>query len=298
MVELAIARMEGAVAEAELARCRAVAEQAFLWCRAPVTGDKILGRLRACPALEQELELSLQPYRVGRLRAWTHAERCSDVRSDVLRLARQLAQVSPSGHQLDYLTLLRRWLKRFRHADPESEAPSPGVDPNRVLFPLPADVARNPGVLRQWVEAWQPFDCDVPPKGSWEALGAREDVAKERKAAAAEEEEDVDRRFRASLRPWDGDTAFCTDVDGDVAWQVLPDDVIHDDVPTPEQEQTLVRRKGRGDFGKPEAMRARRERLRDYFKKKHRMSDERLESFSKWAECMENGMQQLQELCG
>ncbi|KAK7490185.1 hypothetical protein BaRGS_00018530 [Batillaria attramentaria] len=103
---------------------------------------------------------------------------------------------------------------------------------------------------------------------------------------------------RNNLRPWLKTwEPFDTDVTkGQSAWEVLPDDVIKNDVTTPEQEKVLAARANRKHLHSVERMLKRREQLVVYFVKKYRMPKKHVLPYLQWADLLQRNKSELDRL--
>ena len=143
--------------------------------------------------------------------------------------------------------------------------------------------------MRVWVLEWEPFDVTVPPEGAW----GRQDETE------AVDLGDPHETFAATLRTDFHSTTeeFVFNIEGDAAWELLPDTAIKDEAMTPKQEEIQAARDKRTDLSDPERMKKRREQLCDYFIKTREIAPSVVMPFLQWATLMEANMEELEKLC-
>lgn len=238
---------------------------------------------------EEEIAKELPPFFMGNITGTRGAPYWTNFRSDVHALLGDLRAKSEEdktpGEQ-EYLAVLTRWQDRYGTEDPpEHPPPSDGTDPNEKSYPLPVD----PESLRVWVLEWEPFDVTVPPEGAW----GRQDETE------AVDLGDPHETFAATLRTDFHSTTeeFVFNIEGDAAWELLPDTAIKDEAMTPKQEEIQAARDKRTDLSDPERMKKRREQLCDYFIKTREIAPSVVMPFLQWATLMEANMEELEKLC-
>lgn len=255
---------------------------AFLW------QYDVIAALRKSGLGMAEIETEIGPFKIGTLEnrtvpSWKFWE---SIRADVIALHDDIANRRSddvSAYEREYLCMLQRWLRKYRDMDPIEK--HPGGDGNTNIFFLTHD----PDTLRDWIRASPPLDTELPASGAWvcpelpqlSPLGDTHDV------------------FTSSLRSHHSDDKrICYDIQGDVAWEELPDDVIHCDQMTENQQAVHETRAARGDsVYNPERMKRRRARLRHYFMSKYQFSAEKMAGFLQWATVMEKNERELCALC-
>lgn len=239
---------------------------------------------------EEEIAKELPPFLMGNITGTRGAPYWNNFRSDVEALLGDLRAKSDEdktpGEQ-EYLSVLTRWRDKYGTEDPpEHPPPSDGTDPNEKSYPLPVD----PDSLRVWVLDWEPFDLAVPPEGAW----GRQDETE-----TAVDLGDPHEIFAATLRSdvHSATEEFVFDIEGDAAWELLPDTAVKDEVMTAKQEEIETAREKRTDLRDPERMKRRREQLCDYFVETRELAPAVVMPFLQWATLMEANMAELEKLC-
>lgn len=262
-------------------RCEAVIDNILLWRGHPVSSLISGGMDR------EQLKASLSQCCVGNLPGPGSDQYWDDVRSEIQGIEADLERdISECRHEL--LEVCHRWLRLYRYTNPPAKAYfSFRGDLNRDPFPLPEDVQRDPNVLRTWVETWDLFDTIVPENGAWKM-----------KEVEHVDLVDPDEIFRDALRPSArcGDQ-FITDVDGETAWEVLPENAIELDLTTGRQDQILQRRENRKHLYSEKHMKARRKQIADYFIQKYSFDQNELDKHLLFADRMRTNAEEFQVLC-
>ncbi|KAL5009313.1 hypothetical protein ScPMuIL_014894 [Solemya velum] len=264
-------------------RSEADIDNTILWRGNPVVSLLSYGIDR------EEIKNNLSLCCVGNLPGPATDQYWQDVRSEILNIKEDLERnnaVCQSGHEL--LEVCYRWLKMYSYTNPpiKSHIYFRG-DPNRNPFQLPEDVQRNPNSLRDWVETWTQFNTVVPESGAWE-MKEVEDI----------DMGDPDETFKDSLRtPTRRGVSFITEVQGEAGWEVLPECVIEQDIPTEGQKRILQSREKRKNLYNEKHMKVRREKLADYFIKKYGFEPKLLENYLLFAERMRTNSEEFEGLC-
>ena len=248
----------------------------------------VIAALRKSGLGMAEIETEIGPFKIGTLEnmtvpRWKYWE---SIRADVIALHDDIANRGSddsSAYEQEYLCMLQQWLRKYRDMDPIEK--HPGGDGNTNVFFLTHD----PDTLREWVRTLPPLDTEVPDSGAWVCpelpqlppLGDTHDV------------------FTSSLRSHHSDDKpICYDIQGDVAWEELPKDVIQCDQMTKNQHAVHETRAARGDsLYNPECMKKRRAQLGHYFMNKYNFSAEKMAGFLQWATVMEKNEKELRALC-
>jgi hypothetical protein len=162
-------------------------------------------------------------------------------------------------------------------------------DINQLEFPMPEDVdltvfRRWPDYIwhdrdmeRRWIDDWTSGD-EYTKDGPTESLFS-----------------DTDEQPSASWR--DAWEPFDTDIDGEVAWEVLSGDVIENDDATETQIITMLKRAAKPSHRHPKWMAKRRAELTQYFIANSRNTEDELEPYTDWADKMQMEWNIFQETC-
>ena len=218
-----------------------------------------------------------------------------DIRSDVRKILDDLiradARDTISAYTAEYMHLLQRWVSKYRQASPKPPVLYTDRDMNQEKYPLPEEIARNPDVLREWVNEWVKFDLDLPEHGT--AWDPAESETEEHAV-----DDDPHHVFLSILRPYLSELpGLDHTITGQAAWSIIPENIFADDIMTDEQLSTEISRRHRKDLFNPQSMERRRSRLMNYFLNKYDMDTTRIAHFLNWADTMKKGEEQFLLLC-
>lgn len=102
-----------------------------------------------------------------------------------------------------------------------------------------------------------------------------------------------DKIYRASYTPG----TFCTGITREAAWEMLHIGVVGNNITTPEQDSIWQQRSKRNDLNDLDRMTRRRQKIADYLNQKYANGDTSYcEKYLNFAETLENGWKQFQEL--
>lgn len=165
-------------------------------------------------------------------------------------------------------------------------------DLNEKVFPLPDVFQKNPKLFRKWVETWEIFDT----KGDgWDfSLKQWELFEKD----SSEMKIDDTKLHRTEL---DALPALDLSIDGEAGWEVIPVDLVKNDVTTPQQEKIWRIREKRTDLNDPVQMEKRRMAIEEYFQRTYAerftWASKRVAEFRGFAENLVTSEQVFLELC-
>ncbi|KAK7103690.1 uncharacterized protein [Littorina saxatilis] len=237
--------------------------------------------LRSMGISEEELMIELQPFLLGTITGRSGPSYWSTFRSEVNIFLDDLKAEDEKDE--DFVATVTRWQDKYGVVDPpEHPPPCDGVDPNSKSYPMPVD----PESLRLWVLDFT-WDCELPPEGAWHVI---ENDPEERPTT----HEDLSEMLRPELRSRTDDLDF--EIEGEAAWEVLPDSVIKDGVMTSGQEEIQASRDKRTDLDDPERMKKRREELCEHFISERELAPALVMAFMQWATVMDQNMVDLQKL--
>nr|KAG5702138.1 hypothetical protein BaRGS_010404 [Batillaria attramentaria] len=252
-----------------------------------ITGVAVL---RAHGLSEEEIKKEIAPFLLGVITDTEGAPYWASVRNDVAELIQDIQNKDEDARtpsEDDYLKQLIRWKEKYEHADPPDPEGPPGEgDLNELPFPLPVD----PDSLQVWLLEWQPFDTEVPEEGAWSAFELE-------KTDLGDPHEVFAETLRVDRNDLNLASEFTFDIEGDAAWDILPDDVVDKEEMTPGQEEIHAAREKRTDLDDPERMRRRREKLAEHFIKVREIPPDVVEPFLQWADLMEKNKEELEKLC-
>ncbi|XP_067682479.1 uncharacterized protein [Haliotis asinina] len=231
-----------------------------------------------------EIHAALSPCVIGRVVEVRLSEFWRDVREDVAGLEQELRRAEDiSPYQQELLVQLQRWLATYRHIDPEDRYHRQG-DPNGLPFPLPKDIGQKPEVLRMWIIDWEQFDT----------ADAELPLAELTELSDKTDDTETHGFFSQTLRPYDvmEDLKF-----DDPEWEMLPIDVIANDVTSPGQDEINKQRDKRMDLYDTARMSRRRGKLAQYFIEKYEWQAEKLSPYLQWVDVMKEGELRFAALC-
>ncbi|CAG5127374.1 unnamed protein product [Candidula unifasciata] len=226
--------------------------------------------------------------RVGIVVQHTDAKYYEDLHYDVEPLLNDLSRESCDSaltvNTKDYMHLLQRWMKTYRRLHLNSRHSV--TDLNKCYFPLPEDIQKNPECLRSWITVWERFDFSIPISGAWVVIEAdKVDLGNSYEI------------YLSTLRSHVDLTPFDTTVDGEAAWQLIPEDLIANDVMTNKQRLTESERIKRANFLDSGRMERRRLQIMKYFIDKYKYSTDNVRHFLNWADTMKHGNEQFMHIC-
>ncbi|GFR68508.1 hypothetical protein ElyMa_003734000 [Elysia marginata] len=218
-----------------------------------------------------------------------------DIRSDVRKvlddLIRADAKDTLSAYCAEYMHLLQRWVGKYRQLVLRPPDNLTGKDLNQEQYPLPEEIARDPEVLREWLDTWVPFDFELPEHGTaWDRL----ESDGEDETDGSDEADSKEMHPSPNLQEL---PHFDHSITGEAAWETIAQNLVADDIMTNEQLQTEVSRGQRSNLFNPKSMRCRRLKLMRYFVNKYDLSTERSQQFMMWADTMKKGEEQFLLLC-
>ena len=247
----------------------------------------VLSALRKSGLNMAEIETEIRPFKIGSLRdltfpKWKYWE---SIRNDAIALRDEISNKESSEvgkYEQDYLELLQRWLRKYMDMDPVEK--HLGGDGNTNVFFLTQD----PDSFREWTRTLPALDTQLPESGAW--------ASTEFLLSPLADTHDV---FSAALRSHHSDHLLLRhDIQGNVAWTELPQDVISSDQMTSVQQAVHEARERRGGcVHDPKRMKKSRERLGSYFQRKYGYSQEKMAKFLQWADRMERNEREFNDLC-
>ena len=219
----------------------------------------------------------------------------NDIKQDAENVDSELKNIHPrSEYQQDYLDVIMRFFELYEiHSGsiPRNHQILNG-DPNTFPFHLPKSVEENKEMIRSWSETWQSFDLEMPEDGPW-GFETFEKIRMDdfRDFVLLTTDELYREDFHSGIE-------LNHEIDGDAAWEVLPVDVIKDDVTLPTQDEILLSRDKRTDLDDLVRMKKRRDELAAYFIRER--GDEiqtYCDKFLVFTATLEDGWKQFQSLC-
>ncbi|XP_045187578.2 uncharacterized protein LOC123545308 [Mercenaria mercenaria] len=171
------------------------------------------------------------------------------------------ADTDGTDYLLDYMDQLNRWLADYPMNKVYNDPPDTKLDPNKLAFPLPADMQSDPSVLREWIETEIAFDCNVPVEGAWPM-----------KELLKNDWRDTHDLYANEIQEHHGNEAtepLDMAIDGDVAWVEIELDLFKNDKTTEHQETVWNKRAIRTNLIDPMWMKKRREELAEILKKRY-----------------------------
>ncbi|XP_062574622.1 uncharacterized protein LOC134236453 [Saccostrea cucullata] len=245
------------------------------------------------------ISLCMRKCRVSTLRTGKKEE-AEDLKIDANVLLEEISQniQEPTQNQIEYKDQLQRACKRFEitlASQGETEERRTSGDPNEQTFPLPDVFLKNPKFIRQWIENWQTMDTAVGPGDGWNFSLKQWEVFEK---GSDEMKIDDTKLHRTEL---DNEPALDLSIDGEAGWEVIPVDIVKNDVTTAQQEETWKARENRKDLNDPERMAKRRLAIEAYFKKKYETqfswASQRVEEFRDFADNLVKAEKEFQVLC-
>ncbi|XP_061192499.1 uncharacterized protein LOC133200733 [Saccostrea echinata] len=245
------------------------------------------------------ISMCMKKCRVSTLRTGKKEE-ANDLKKDVNVLLEEITQniQEPTQNQMEYKDQLQRAYKRFEitlASQGEIEVSRPSGDPNEQTFPLPDVFQKNPKLIRNWIENWQTMDTIVGPGDGWDFSLKQWELFEK---GSDEMKIDDTKLHRTEL---DDVPALDLSIDGEAGWDVIPVDIVKNDITTPEQEEIWKARENRKDLNDPERMAKRRLTIEEYFKKKYETNfswaSERVVEFRGFADNLVKAEKEFQALC-
>ena len=167
-------------------------------------------------------------------------------------------------------------------------------DINQLVFPIPNDVDFEQ--FRQWPDdIWDSRFVKMQWDEDWSKFMEQQPTCEPVDSIFADMDEPLGPEYVCSWRnTWE---PLDTDIDGDVAWDELPLDVVKHDEPTETQNITERRRAARPGHQHTEWMAKRRQELFHYFSTNLRTTQDELRSYEDWADRMQTDWNAFQVLC-
>lgn len=165
-------------------------------------------------------------------------------------------------------------------------------DLNEKVFPLPDVFQKNPKLFRKWVETWEIFDT----KGNgWDFSLKQWELFEKDSSEMKIDDTKLHRTELDTLPPLD------LSIDGEAGWDVIPVDIVKNDITTPQQEKTWRIRDKRTDLNDPVQMEKRRMAIEEYFQRMYAerftWASKRVAEFRGFADNLLKGEQDFLELC-
>ena len=238
-----------------------------------------------------EMVKVLPASQIGKLGAISREEYLSRLKQSVDNVKSDLeAEERLTEYLVDYLEQLSRWLSSYPDVELEQPVDRTNVDPNQCEFPLPDKIRADSTVIRQWARDWIEFDMTVDEDGAWLLV-----------PLLNEDWGDVHQTYvdTCAKREDVNLPDLNMEIEGEAAWDVLPLDVVKNDITTDQQEDTWKAREKRKDLNDPERMKRRRKQIADSFLKRHdtRLKAEDMVEYVDWAHRLEEHWKEFQELC-
>lgn len=197
--------------------------------------------------------------KVGTIKRLSDTEYFSDIFHDAKEIEKSLLQNETiSQYEGEYLELLGRFFKLYSDLSGSipRNFPVPSGDPNEACYRFPNSV--DPSSIRVWISDWETFDMEIKYDNDWNCPWGMP-LESEPVIIEVLTPEQIYRHELSDLEP------FQHDVEGEAAWDVMPLDIVKNDLTTLEQEEVIESRSKRTDLDDVERMHRRREALAQYF---------------------------------
>lgn len=245
------------------------------------------------------ISLCMKKCRVGILRTGKKEE-VEDLKQDANTLLQEISEniENPTQNHIEYKDQLLRACKKYEitlSSHGEIEEHKPSGNPNEQTFPLPDVFKTNPKLLQKWIEHWEKFETTVGPGDGWNFSLKQWEVFEKDSEDMKIDDTKLHRTELDTLPPLD------LSIDGEAGWDVIPVDIVKNDVATPQQEEILKARENRKNFNDPVRMEKRRLAIEEYFVKtydtKFKWASERAAEFRGFADSLVKAEKEFLALC-
>lgn len=246
--------------------------------------DHVIINLPLYGIKKAERDQALEMFFVAPLVKRSDEEKMAEYRDEVRQLLHKLSlgEEETSGYEWtraqdkSMLDICQRELQK---------AISKCTTSNETAFHLPFQV--DASSLRSFLKDWEKFNCEIGQNGyAWEAPIETESIIGDHLVP--------EEYLREWLSRWE---QFDLSIGGEASWEVMPLDVVKDDVTTELQEAVLKSRMARPGPWDEKTMAKRREALLAYFMNKYEMDSKSLEPFRQWANSMRESAATFKKLC-
>lgn len=241
--------------------------------------------------------LCMKKCRVSKIRK-DKKEEIADLKQDINVVMEEISRnVEELGESLlEYKDQLQRACAKYNvtlaSTGEIEEKKVSAEDLNEKVFPLPDVFQKNPKLFRKWVETWEIFDT----KGDgWFFNSKQWELFEKDSSEMKIDDTKLHRTELDDLPPLD------LSIEGEAGWDVIPVDIVKNDVTTPQQEKTWKIREKRTDLNDPVVMEKRRMAIEEYFQRMYAerftWASKRVVEYRGFADNLIKGEQEFLELC-
>lgn len=241
--------------------------------------------------------LCMKKCRVSKIRK-DKKEEIADLKQDINVVMEEISRnVEELGESLlEYKDQLQRACAKYNvtlaSTGEIEETKVSAEDLNEKVFPLPDVFQKNPKLFRKWVETWEIFDT----KGDgWFFNSKQWELFEKDSSEMKIDDTKLHRTELDDLPPLD------LSIEGEAGWDVIPVDIVKNDVTTPQQDKTWKIREKRTDLNDPVVMEKRRMAIEEYFQRMYAerftWASKRVVEYRGFADNLIKGEQEFLDLC-